>query len=58
MAAICSNDLYGWDMNKLDPLAIAQNLTCEIEKLMGIFPNVDKLSSDNDPTIKAIKGES
>ena len=42
-AAICENDLYGWDLNKLDPMAVAQNLACEIEKLMGIYPNVPAL---------------
>lgn len=43
-AAICENDLYGWDLNKLDPMAVAQNLACEIEKLMGIYPNVPALT--------------
>jgi hypothetical protein len=38
-AALCENDLYGWDFSKLDPMAIAQNLSCEIEKIMGISPN-------------------
>lgn len=45
-AAICENDLYGWDLNKLDPMAVAQNLACEIEKLMGIYPNVPALTPD------------
>ena len=26
----------------LDPLAVAQNLTCRIEKMMGIYPNIPK----------------
>jgi len=43
-AAICENDLYGWDLNKLDPMAVAQNLACEIEKIMGIYPNVPALT--------------
>jgi hypothetical protein len=42
-AALCENDLYGWDLNQLDPIAIAQNLSCEVERIMGIFPNVPKL---------------
>lgn len=42
-AVLCEDDLYGWDFNKLDPMAISQNLSCEIEKLMGIFPNIEKL---------------
>jgi hypothetical protein len=41
-AAICENDLYGL-IGDIDPIAIAQNLTCEVEKIMGIFPNVPKL---------------
>jgi hypothetical protein len=35
-----SSDLYGWDLDQIDPLAVAQNLTCNIEKMMGIFPNI------------------
>lgn len=34
------NDLYGFDLDKLDPMAISQNLMCEIEKVMGIYPNM------------------
>jgi hypothetical protein len=33
-------DIYQVDLSKVDPGAIAKNLTCEIEKMMGIFPNV------------------
>lgn len=36
-------DLYAIDLNQLDPGAIGQNLTCEIERMMGIFPNVPEL---------------
>lgn len=39
-AAICENDLYGFNLDKLDPMAICQNLSCEVERLMGIYPNV------------------
>jgi hypothetical protein len=39
-AAIYPGDLYGFDLNKLDPGAIGQNLICEIERAMGIFPNL------------------
>jgi hypothetical protein len=31
----------------IDPMAIFQNMTCEVEKLMGIYPNVPKLSLNN-----------
>lgn len=34
-------DVYKINWDKIDPLAIAQNLTCEIEKMMGIFPNIN-----------------
>ena len=42
-AVLCENDLYGFDLNKLDPMAISQNLTCEVERIMGIYPNVPDL---------------
>lgn len=31
----------------IDPIAISQNLGIEIEKLMGIYPNVPELSEDS-----------
>lgn len=42
-ANICENDLYALDWSKIDIIAVQQNLTCEVEKIMGIFPNVPKL---------------
>lgn len=42
-AVLCENDLYGFNLDKLDPIAICQNLSCEVEKLMGIYPNVSGL---------------
>lgn len=36
-------DVYKTNWNDIDPLAIAKNMTCEIEKMMGIFPNVPPL---------------
>lgn len=45
-AVLCENDLYGWDLNQLDPIAVAQNLSCEVERVMGIFPNVPGLKSE------------
>lgn len=45
-AALCENDLYGFNLDKLDPVAIAQNLVCEVERAMGIFPNVPKLKAE------------
>lgn len=41
-AVLCENDLYGWNIDALDPVAIAQNLSCEVERAMGIFPNLPK----------------
>lgn len=55
-ATLCEADLYGWDLDKLDPMAVAQNLSCEVERAMGIWPNVPACS-DDDPTIRAIKGD-
>jgi hypothetical protein len=33
-------DVYHIDLNNIDPLAVARNLTCRIEKMMDIFPNI------------------
>jgi len=35
-------DVYKLDWTTIDPLAIIQNATCHIEKMMGIFPNLPK----------------
>lgn len=40
---ICENDLFRLDLSKIDPLALVQNFCCEVERVMGIFPNVPKL---------------
>ena len=60
-AALCENDLYGWDLNQLDPMAVAQNLACEVEKVMGIYPNVPALTPNatvtGAPPTDASKGE-
>ena len=45
-ATLCENDLYGWDLNKIDPMAVLQNLSCEVERLMGIYPNVPSLRQE------------
>jgi intracellular sulfur oxidation DsrE/DsrF family protein len=47
-AVLCENDLYGFNLDKLDPIAIVQNLTCEIERVMGIYPNVPQLERNHD----------
>ena len=47
-AALCENDLYKLDWNKLDSMAVCQSLACEIERIMGIFPNVASLKELSD----------
>jgi hypothetical protein len=32
------NDVYA--VRDVDPIAVAQNLTCNVEKMMGIYPNI------------------
>lgn len=44
-AVLCENDLYGWNLDSVDPVAVFQNFSCEIEKLMGIYPNVPGLAT-------------
>lgn len=39
-AELDRNDLYGFDFDKIDPGAIQQNMMCEVEKMMGIYPNI------------------
>ena len=41
-AVLCENDVY--EAGGQDRMAVCQNLCCEIERLMGIYPNVPKLS--------------
>ena len=41
---LCENDLYELDFNELDIVAVAQNMSCEVERIMGIFPNVPELT--------------
>lgn len=39
-ANISENDLYKVDWSQTDIIAVQQNLTCEVERIMGIFPNL------------------
>lgn len=39
-AILSDTDLHDIDMTKVSIVAVQQNLTCEIEKMMGIFPNL------------------
>jgi hypothetical protein len=42
-AALCENDVYKLQ-GDIDPIAVVQNLCCEVERIMGIFPNVPALT--------------
>jgi hypothetical protein len=37
-----TSQVYDVHLDNVDPIAISQNLMCEMERMMGIFPNVDK----------------
>ena len=37
------NSLYDLPWDDMDPIAVCQNMMCEVEKRMGIYPNVPKL---------------
>lgn len=36
------SSLYELPWDEMDPLAVCQNMTCEIERKMGIFPNIER----------------
>lgn len=38
------DDIYKIDFSKVDPVAGLQNTMCEIEKMMGIYPNAPNLT--------------
>lgn len=44
-------DVYKIDWNNIDPLAICQNFTCEVERMMGIFPNISPLENKGEGKI-------
>lgn len=46
-AALSENDLYTLK-GDIDPNSVSQNLTCEIERVMGIYPNVPRLHYESD----------
>jgi len=37
------DDIYTIDLNEIDPGAVIKNTVCNIERLMGIYPNVPGL---------------
>jgi len=40
--------MYRVDLSKIDPGAWGQNMICRIEKMMGIYPNVPHLESEDE----------
>ena len=38
---LCRNDVFKLS-GDIDLIAVGQNMTCEVERIMGIFPNVDE----------------
>lgn len=49
-AVLCENDVYGFNLDRLDPIAICQNMCCEVEKVMGIYPNAPATMLGKDAT--------
>lgn len=45
-AQLCENDIYR--IEDVDPMAVFQNMSCEIERLMGIYPNLPRLNCEED----------
>jgi hypothetical protein len=37
------DDVFSIDLPHFDPMAMMQNAMCEVEKMMGIYPNVPPL---------------
>lgn len=50
-AQLNGNDTY-FMVGSVDPIAVFQNLSCEMEKVMGIFPN---LSTSQEETTKLLR---
>ena len=40
------DDVYGLELDDIDPIAVVQNAMCNVEKMMGIFPNIPKLKGE------------
>jgi hypothetical protein len=47
-ANLDENDIFKL-AGDVDPVAVAQNMACEVEKLMGIYPNIDTDSILDEP---------
>jgi len=46
------DDMYTIDLKNIDPGAVIKNASCNIEKMMGIYPNVPPLKYENKPEEK------
>lgn len=44
-------DVYKINWEDIDPLAITKNFTCEVEKMMNIFPNISQLENKGEGKI-------
>lgn len=53
-AMLNSNALFKL-VGEPDPLAVCQNLNCEIEKLMGVFPNLPGADSEHSTLFKRVR---
>lgn len=42
------NDLYELDISEMDPIALVKNVSCRVEKAMGIWPNLPKPRCEDD----------
>lgn len=40
--------IYDLPWDEMDPMAVSQNMLCEMEKMMGIYPNVPPLVERED----------
>lgn len=56
-AVISENDVYEIEAS-LDPMAVFQNFACEIERVMGIFPNIQPNAAAPAAHSPVIEGES
>lgn len=45
-ALLSESYLYKIDWEQIDPMAAWQNMSCEIEKIMGIYPNIKERLSE------------
>ena len=41
--------IFDLPWHQIDPMAVAQNMLCEVERRMGIFPNIQDIKGDYGP---------